>query len=87
MKQREKNFLIDEIIEMAWADDVSFETIRQEANLTESDVVKIMRRNLKQQSFRRWRQRVSGRSAKHAKRLNSPNRKCRCRSSVSQESW
>lgn len=59
----------DTIIRMAWADRCSFEQIRERTGLSESDVIKIMRRELKPGSFRRWRARVSGRVTKHRKRF------------------
>ena len=75
MKQREIDIHVDQVIEMAWADDVSFEKIRRETSLNEADVIKIMRGHLKAGSFRCWRKRVSGRLSKHEKRarlLNTP---------------
>lgn len=59
----------DAIIRMAWADRCSFEQIRERTGLRESDVIKIMRRELKPGSFRCWRARVSGRVTKHRKRF------------------
>lgn len=59
----------DAIVRMAWADRCSFEQIRERTGLCESDVIKIMRRELKPGSFRRWRARVSGRVTKHRKRF------------------
>ena len=56
---------IDEIIEMAWRDKTSFDDIKSFCNLKESDVIKIMRDNLKASSFRMWRKRVKGRKSKH----------------------
>jgi uncharacterized protein (TIGR03643 family) len=61
------NFLND-IIRMAWADDVSFDKIKRDRGLCEAEVIAIMRRNLKRHSFKLWRKRVSGRSSKHEKR-------------------
>ncbi len=61
--------LISEAIAMAWADDVSFDKIREKLGLTESDTIKLMRTHLKPSSFRLWRKRVSGRKTKHAKLL------------------
>ena len=61
--------LISEAIAMAWADDVSFDKIRQKLGLTESDTIKLMRTHLKPSSFKLWRKRVSGRKTKHAKLL------------------
>lgn len=56
------------IIEMAWEDRTPFEAIATQFGLRESDVIVLMRRKLKPGSFRRWRQRVSGRHTKHASR-------------------
>jgi uncharacterized protein (TIGR03643 family) len=59
---------ISEVIEMAWADDISFDAIEAQTGLSEPQVIAIMRREMKPSSFRLWRKRVSGRSAKHARR-------------------
>lgn len=58
---------IDEIIEMAWCDKTSFNDIRAVYNLNESDVINLMRLNLKSSSYKMWRKRVSGRKTKHKK--------------------
>jgi uncharacterized protein (TIGR03643 family) len=62
------------IIGLAWADDVPFERIKNETGLSEADVIKIMRRHLKPNSFKRWRTRVSGRRSKHEKRAENVQR-------------
>ena len=59
---------IDNIIKLAWSDKVSFEEINRIHGLTESEVIKLMRRNLKSRSFKLWRKRVSGRTRKHEKK-------------------
>lgn len=59
------------IIEMAWADEIPFEAIRFQFGLDESAVIRFMKRSLKAGSFRLWRRRVEGRSAKHERRLRS----------------
>ncbi len=57
---------IDRIIEMAWEDRTPFEAIHYQFGLTESDVIKLMRKELKPTSFKLWRKRVnSGVSSKH----------------------
>jgi uncharacterized protein (TIGR03643 family) len=66
--QHDTEAFISDIIRMAWADDVSFDKIKKDKGLTEAEVIKIMRSNLKPNSFKLWRTRVSGRSSKHAKR-------------------
>ena len=57
---------IDRIIEMAWEDRTSFEAIQYQFGLSESDVIVLMRKEMKSSSFRMWRKRVSGRKTKHA---------------------
>ena len=57
-----------EIIGLAWADDISFERIKKDKGLSESDVIRLMRSNLKPRSFKLWRERVSGRKLKHARK-------------------
>ena len=42
---------IDRIIEMAWEDRTPFEAIKLQFGKNESDVIKIMRKNLKPSSF------------------------------------
>ncbi|MEL6203183.1 MAG: TIGR03643 family protein [Pseudomonadota bacterium] len=58
-----------EIIAMAWDDETSFDAIERATGLSEKDVIKLMRSELKPSSFRIWRARVSGRKAKHDKRM------------------
>jgi uncharacterized protein (TIGR03643 family) len=61
----------DAIIRMAWHDRTTFETIREKTGLHESQVIALMRRELKPSSFRCWRKRVSGRVTKHRKRFEA----------------
>ena len=61
---------IDNIIKLALCDKTSFEKIKRIHGITESEVIKIMRKNLKPRSFKLWRTRVSGRSRKHEKKRN-----------------
>ncbi|GAB2522570.1 TIGR03643 family protein [Spirosoma aerophilum] len=56
----------DRIIEMAWEDRTPFEAIQAQFGLSEQEVIELMRRELKPSSWRRWRERVQGRSTKHA---------------------
>ena len=58
---------IDEVIGMAWADRISFEEIKKKTGLSEKEVIKIMRTNLKRKSYLLWRKRVRGRVTKHRK--------------------
>ena len=58
-----------DIIGMAWADRVSFDEIKKKTGLSEKEVIKIMRANLKRKSYLLWRKRVRGRVTKHRKLL------------------
>ena len=53
------------IIEMAWEDRTTFDSIKDQFGISESEVIKIMRKNMKRSSFKMWRKRVSGRKTKH----------------------
>ena len=71
---------LDRIIEMAWEDRTPFEAIEFQFGLKENEVRKIMRSNLKESSFKLWRERVKGRKTKHSKtnpskRFKSKNQK------------
>jgi uncharacterized protein (TIGR03643 family) len=58
---------ISYLIEMAWEDEVPFESIRAEYGLTNNQVIKLMRKNLEPDSFKMWRKRTQGRNSKHKK--------------------
>ncbi len=64
---RKENVTDSEIIEMAWCDKTSFDSIEFITGVPEKDVIQLMRKNMKPSSFRMWRKRVSGRNAKHGK--------------------
>ncbi len=59
---------IDRIIEMAWEDRTSFDAIKYQFGLSEQDVIKLMRNELKPTSWRLWRERAKKVSHKHAKK-------------------
>lgn len=62
---------IDRIIEMAWEDRTPFEAIKMQFDFSESQVIALMRRELKRSSFNLWRKRVnSGISQKHTQKRN-----------------
>ena len=61
---------IDNIIKLAWCDKSSFEKIKRIHGVTESEVIRIMRKNLKPRSFKLWRTRVTGRTRKHEIKRN-----------------
>ncbi len=57
------------VIWAAWADRITFEEIKKKTGNSESDVIKIMRKNLKPSSFRLWRERAKRKSLKHRKKF------------------
>jgi uncharacterized protein (TIGR03643 family) len=58
---------VDRIIEMAWEDRTTFDAIKEQFDLPEKDVIKLMRQEMKRASWKMWRARVQGRITKHAK--------------------
>lgn len=73
---------IDRIVEMAWEDRTPFDLIELQFGLKEKDVIKLMRKEMKESSFRMWRKRVNNRGTKHAalrskevKRFRAPDQK------------
>lgn len=58
---------IDRIIEMAWEDRTPFEAIKLQFDLSEQQVIELMRKEMKPSSFKIWRKRVQGRKTKHQK--------------------
>jgi uncharacterized protein (TIGR03643 family) len=70
---------VDRIIEMAWEDRTPFEAIRFQFGLSEAEVIKLMRDQLKKKSFQLWRARVnSGISTKHLKKRNPEISRFKC---------
>ena len=70
---------IDRVIEMAWEDRTPFEAIEFQFNISEHEVIKLMRSELKRSSFNRWRRRVnSGVSQKHLKKRNPAINRFKC---------
>ncbi|GAL63661.1 TIGR03643 family protein [Algibacter lectus] len=70
---------LDRIIEMAWEDRTPFEAILFQFGLPEKEVIKVMRGNLKESSFKRWRKRVNSVvSKKHLKKRNPDITRFKC---------
>jgi uncharacterized protein (TIGR03643 family) len=73
---------IDRIIEMAWEDRTPIDVIETQFGLQEKQVIALMRQQMKESSFRMWRERVTKRKTKHlfkrefiAGRFKSQNQK------------
>ena len=70
---------LDRIIEMAWEDRTPFEAILYQFGLPEKEVIKIMRNELKQKSFKLWRKRVNrGVRQKHEMKRNKEINRFKC---------
>ena len=70
---------LDRIIEMAWEDRTPFEAIEFQFGITEAEVIKIMRTELKKNSFNLWRKRVHQKvSLKHLKKRSSEINRFKC---------
>ena len=65
----------DWVIWAAWADRITFEEIKKKTGMTESEVIKVMRRTLKPNSFKLWRKRVRTKSLKHRKKFEYERKK------------
>ena len=70
---------IDRVIEMAWEDRTPFEAITIQFGLSEAATIKLMRTELKRNSFNLWRKRVnSGVSQKHLLKRNAGIKRFKC---------
>jgi uncharacterized protein (TIGR03643 family) len=70
---------LDRIIEMAWEDRTPFEAIHVQFGISESETIKIMRAELKRNSFNLWRKRVnSGVSKKHLMKRSDDIKRFKC---------
>ena len=61
---------LSRVIEMAWEDRTPFDIIKATYGLTEAQTIRLMRREMKNSTFKLWRARVSGRKTKHMARRN-----------------
>lgn len=68
------------VIEMAWEDRTPFEAIEILYGLTESQVIRLMRQELKRSTFKNWRTRVSGRKTKHLHKRSKAVERSHCAS-------
>ena len=69
---------LDRIIEMAWEDRTTFDSIKFQFGLKEQEVIELMRRELKPSSFRLWRARVQGRATKHQSKREFEKGRFKC---------
>lgn len=59
---------------MAWENRTTFETIQERMDCSEAEVIRLMRNELRPNTFRLWRQRMRGRTTKH-RALRNPEMK------------
>ena len=64
---------ISDIIELAWDDQTDFSHITKIYNIDEGEVKKIMKKNIKNKSYKIWRERISKRSAQKSQLKGSTN--------------
>ena len=70
---------IDRVMEMAWEDRTPFEAIQIQFGLSEAATIKLMRAELKRNSFNLWRKRVnSGVSQKHLVKRSAEIKRFKC---------
>ena len=69
---------LDRIIEMAWEDRTTFETIEYQFGIAEQEVIELMRQSMKSSSFKMWRKRVTGRKTKHGATSRSLRFRAKC---------
>jgi uncharacterized protein (TIGR03643 family) len=69
---------VDRIIEMAWEDRTTFDAIEAQFGISEAQVIKLMRANMKESSFKMWRKRVSNRSTKHLQKRDFTKSRFKC---------
>ena len=75
LKQKPYAEVINAVVRLAWHDYTTFEAIEKRFGLSEPEVIRLMRREMKPSSFRLWRERVSGRKTKHRKLIEGHLRK------------
>jgi len=69
---------VDRIVEMAWEDRTTFDAIFNQFGVKESDVIKLMKQEMKLSSWKMWRERVQGRKTKHLKNRNFEEGRFKC---------
>ena len=75
-KLSERN--IDRIIEMAWEDRTPFDAIEAQFGLNEKEVIRLMRQQMTEKSFKMWRKRVNNRPTKHQAKRNAEVDRFKC---------
>jgi uncharacterized protein (TIGR03643 family) len=69
---------IDRVIGMAWEDRTPFEAIKYQFNISEAEVIQLMKENMRLNSWKKWRERVQGRKTKHQKLRDQDTQRFKC---------
>lgn len=69
---------IDRVIEMAWEDRTPFEAIKFQFDLSEQEVIALMKQEMRLNNWKKWRKRVQGRTTKHLKKRNFVSGSFKC---------
>ena len=69
---------IDRVIGMAWEDRTPFEAIEAQFGLSESETIRLMRREMKASSFKMWRKRATSVSQKHLQKRSADMNRFKC---------
>ena len=69
---------LNRVIEMAWEDRTPFEAITNQFGISEAETIALMRRQMKERSFKMWRARVQGRVSKHAQKRSFSSGRFKC---------
>ena len=69
---------LNRVIEMAWEDRTTFDSIKTKFGLSEQDVKRLMKSNLKFKSYVVWRKRVESCQTKHLKTRNAAITRFKC---------
>ena len=56
---------IDRIVQMAWEDRTPFDAILAQFGVKESEVIALMKAEMRLSNWKKWRARVQGRATKH----------------------
>lgn len=69
---------IDRIVEMAWEDRTTFDAIKLQFGIAESEVIDLMRMEMHPKNFKKWRARVQGRKTKHLQKRDFIEGRFKC---------
>jgi uncharacterized protein (TIGR03643 family) len=69
---------IDRVIQMAWEDRTPFDAIQTQFGLKEEEVIRLMKREMRLNNWKKWRARVQGRKTKHTALTDGTGTRFKC---------